>query len=59
MLFEWIGTIPAKYQPLREDSDDKSHSFSYNVFPRYAKWDIPFKTVKVKLIYESQSVMMN
>ena len=27
MQFEWIGTIPTKYQPLREDSDDESPSF--------------------------------
>ena len=27
MQFEWIGTIPTKYQPLGEDSEDKSPSF--------------------------------
>ena len=25
--FEWIRTMPTKYQPLEEDSDDKSPSF--------------------------------
>ena len=27
MQFEWIRTIPTKYQPLGEDSTDKSSSF--------------------------------
>ena len=31
MQFEWIGTIPTKYQPLGEDSDNKSPSFLHHL----------------------------
>ena len=40
MQFEWIGTIPTKYQPLWEESDD-TFPFFLQHLPQYARWDIP------------------